>query len=210
MARLASARGGRQRKPGADRLRRCGRAAARRKRNSLVRGYDNSKPVRIGNAAAGQLQLDIFGEVMDALFHWNASGDDPGHEAWSLQRNLIEHLEKIWRFPDEGFWEVRGGPRQFTHSKIMAWVAFDRAIKMVERFGVGGPLERWRTIRGDIHEQVCRQGFDAKTGAFAQSYGSSALDATSLLLPLVGFLPASDPRVRSTVEAIGKTFAPAV
>ncbi len=169
-------------------------------------GYENSKPVRIGNAAAGQLQLDIFGEVMDALFQWMASGGDPDHEAWSLLRNLIEHLETIWRDPDEGFWEVRGGPRQFTHSKIMAWVAFDRAIKMVERFGVDGPLERWREIRGEIHEQVCRQGFDAKTGAFTQSYGSNALDATTLLIPLVGFLPASNPRIRSTVEAIGGTL----
>ncbi len=167
-------------------------------------GYGNSRPVRIGNAAAGQLQLDIFGEVMDALFQWNASAADTDHETWSLQRNLIEHLETIWRLPDEGFWEVRGGPRHFTHSKVMAWVAFDRAIKMVERYGVDGPLERWRKTRDEIHKQVCREGFDAKTGAFTQSYGSSALDATSLLIPLVGFLPASDPRVRSTAEAIGE------
>jgi GH15 family glucan-1,4-alpha-glucosidase len=171
-----------------------------------LEGYANSKPVRIGNAAAGQLQLDIFGEVMDAIFQWDTSAADTNHDTWSLQRNLVEHLETIWRLPDEGFWEVRGGPRHFTHSKIMAWVAFDRAIKMVERFGVEGPHERWRKIRDEIQEQVCRQGFDPKTGAFTQSYGSSALDATSLLIPLVGFLPASDPRVRTTAEAIGKTL----
>ena len=117
---------------------------------------------------------------------------------------IIEHLEKIWRLPDEGLWEVRGGARQFTHSKVMAWVAFDRAIKTIERYGVEGPLERWRKVRDQIHRQVCEEGFDEKAGAFTQSYGSSALDASALLIPLVGFLPASDPRVRSTIEAIGK------
>ena len=169
-------------------------------------GYENSRPVRVGNAAAGQLQLDIFGEVMDALFQGGAGGLDPAHKAWPLQLNLIEHLEKIWRLPDEGLWEVRGGPRQFTHSKVMAWVAFDRAIKTIERSGVEGPLERWRKVRDQIHKQVCEEGLDAKTGAFTQSYGSSALDASALLIPLVGFLPPGDPRVRSTVEAIGKTL----
>ncbi len=169
-------------------------------------GYENSKPVRVGNAAAGQLQLDIFGEVMDALFQWNEGGQDPEHGAWPLQLNLIEHLEKVWRLPDEGLWEVRGGPRHFTHSKVMAWVAFDRAIKTIERFGLAGPLTRWCKVRDQIHKQVCEEGFDAKAGAFTQSYGSSALDASALLMPLVGFLPPSDPRVRSTVDAIGKTL----
>ena len=117
---------------------------------------------------------------------------------------IIEHLEKIWRLPDEGLWEVRGGARQFTHSKVMAWVAFDRAIRTIERHGLEGPLERWRTVRDQIHRQVCEEGFDKNAGAFTRSYGSSALDASALLIPLVGFLPASDPRVHSTVEAIGK------
>ncbi len=167
-------------------------------------GYEGSKPVRVGNAAAGQLQLDIFGEVMDALFHWDAGGVefDPG--AWPLQVNLMEHLEKIWGLADEGLWEVRGGARHFTHSKVMAWVAFDRAIKTVERFHVDGPLERWRGIRDEIDRQVCEQGFNTDFGAFVQSFGARELDASALLIPLVGFLPPSDPRVRSTAEAIGK------
>jgi GH15 family glucan-1,4-alpha-glucosidase len=167
-------------------------------------GYENSKPVRIGNAAVGQLQLDIFGEVMDALFQWEEGGHDPRHEAWPLQRNLVDHLERIWRLPDEGLWEVRGGPRHFTHSKVMAWVAFDRAIKTVERWGVEGPVERWREICEQIRQQVCAEGYDRSIGAFVQSYGSTALDASALLIPLVGFLPPDDPRVASTVEAIGK------
>ncbi len=167
-------------------------------------GYENSKPVRVGNAAAGQLQLDIFGEVMDALFQWEEGGHDPLHEAWPLQLNLIEHLETIWRLPDEGLWEVRGGARHFTHSKVMAWVAFDRAIRSVEHWGVEGPVERWRKICQEIRRQVCAEGFDPGIGAFVQSYGSTALDASALLIPLVGFLPADDPRVRSTVTAIGE------
>ena len=167
-------------------------------------GYENSKPVRIGNAAADQLQLDIFGEVMDALFQWNEGHPDPQHEAWPLALTLIEHLEKIWRLPDEGLWEVRGGARHFTHSRVMAWVAFDRAVRTIERHGLEGPLERWRKVRDEIHKQVCEEGFDAKNGAFTQSYGSTALDASALLIPLVGFLPASDPRVQSTVKAIGE------
>ena len=169
-------------------------------------GYENSKPVRIGNAAADQLQLDIFGEVMDALYQWNEGHPSPGHEGWPLALTLLEHLEKIWRLPDEGLWEVRGGARQFTHSRVMAWVAFDRAIKAVERHDLEGPLDRWRKIRDEIHNQVCEQGFDANAGAFTQSFGSTALDASALLIPLVGFLPADDPRVRSTVDAIGRTL----
>jgi GH15 family glucan-1,4-alpha-glucosidase len=167
-------------------------------------GYENSRPVRIGNGAAGQLQLDIFGEVMDALFQGSCGGLDPGHDAWDLQRNLVEHLEKVWHLPDEGLWEVRGGPRHFTHSKVMAWVAIDRAIKNVERFGVDGPVERWRALREQIHREVCNKGFDEKARAFVQSYGSNELDASALLIPLVGFLPPSDPRVQGTVEAIGE------
>ncbi len=119
----------------------------------------------------------------------------PGHEAWPLALTILEHLEKIWQLPDEGLWEVRGGARQFTHSKVMAWVAFDRAVRSMERHGMEGPLERWRKVRDQIHNQVCEEGFDAKNGAFTQSYGSTTLDASALLIPLVGFLPASDPRV---------------
>ncbi|MGO9461177.1 MAG: glycoside hydrolase family 15 protein [Rhodomicrobium sp.] len=167
-------------------------------------GFEGSKPVRVGNAAADQLQLDVFGEVMDALFQGSAGGLDPDSEAWPLQCTLVEHLENVWHLPDEGIWEVRGGPRHFTHSKVMAWVALDRAIKMVERFGAEGPVDRWRRLRSHIHDQVCNEGFDSKTGAFTQSYGSSELDASALLIPLVGFLPASDPRVKSTADAIGE------
>ncbi len=167
-------------------------------------GYENSRPVRIGNAAADQLQLDIFGEVIDALFQWNEGHPHPRHDGWPVALTLLEHLEKIWRLPDEGLWEVRGGSRQFTHSKVMAWVAFDRAIRSMERHGLEGPLDRWRKVRDEIHNQVCEQGFNAEAGAFTQSYGSPALDASALLIPLVGFLPVSDPRVKSTVEAIGE------
>ena len=165
-------------------------------------GYADSKPVRIGNAAANQLQLDIFGEVMDALFQSdNAKGASTA--GWDLQRKLIEHLETIWREPDEGLWEVRGPRRNFVHSKVMAWVAFDRAVKSVERFQVEGPVEQWREIRDEIHAQVCEQGYSTKVGSFVQSYGSEELDASALLIPLVGFLPSTDPRIRKTVEAIG-------
>jgi GH15 family glucan-1,4-alpha-glucosidase len=167
-----------------------------------LEGYGNSRPVRIGNAAAFQRQLDIYGEVMDALFQGAVGGLAESRSDWDLQCKLIEHLEGIWHEPDEGIWEVRGGARQFTHSKVMAWVALDRAIKTSERFGVSAPLERWRAVRDRIHQQVCKEGYNAKIGAFAQSYGSSELDASALLIPLVGFLPPSDPRIVSTVNAI--------
>ena len=165
-------------------------------------GYQGARPVRIGNAAAKQLQIDIFGEVMDALFQSGARGQAPQVTEWNLQLKLLEHLETIWRKPDQGLWEVRGGPRHFTHSKVMAWVALDRAIKSVENFQVEGPLERWCKLRDDIHAEVCERAYDAKLGAFVQSYGARELDASALLIPLVGFLPPSDPRVRSTLEAI--------
>ena len=156
---------------------------------SWLPGYEGSKPVHIGNAAAGQLQLDVFGEVMDAFYQGSLYGLDPDHEAWPLQRKLAQHLENIWQCPDDGIWEVRGEPRHFMHSKVMAWVAFDRAVKMVERFGLKGPVQRWRALCERIREQVCKEGFDEKIGAFAQSYGSRELDASALLIPLVGFLP---------------------
>jgi GH15 family glucan-1,4-alpha-glucosidase len=171
-------------------------------------GYEGAKPVRIGNAASEQTQLDIYGEVMDALHHGRAGKLAPMEAGWDLQRALLAHLETIWMKPDEGIWEVRGGARHFTYSKVMAWVAFDRAIKSVERFGLSGPVARWREIAGRIHEQVCAQAFNADLGAFVQSYGSKELDASVLLIPLVGFLPPNDPRVRSTIAAIERTLMP--
>jgi GH15 family glucan-1,4-alpha-glucosidase len=164
-------------------------------------GYEGSRPVRIGNAAASQLQIDIYGEVMDALFQASV-GLREHHAGWDLQCALVEHLEKIWVEPDDGIWEFRGDRRHFTYSKVMAWVAFDRAVKSIERFGLAGPLDRWRAVRDKIHRQVCDNGFNASLGAFVQTYGSAALDASALLFPLVGFLPPSDPRIKSTVGAI--------
>jgi GH15 family glucan-1,4-alpha-glucosidase len=167
-----------------------------------LKGYEGAGPVRIGNAAAGQLQLDIFGEVMDALYQASAAGLSDDHSEWDLQCALVEHLETIWQQPDEGIWEVRGGRRHFTYSKVMAWVAFDRAVKSVEEFGLPGPVERWRRLRTLIHREICRNGYNHEVGAFVQSYGSNELDASALLIPLVGFLPPSDPRVQSTIAAI--------
>ena len=165
-------------------------------------GYEKSQPVRIGNAASNQFQLDVYGELMDALQIARESQLDFKDAGWELQRALLDHLEKIWREPDEGIWEVRNGQRQFTYSKVMAWVAFDRAVAAVERSGLDGPVERWRALRDDIHEEVCRNGFNPKIGAFTQFYGSEHLDASLLLIPLVGFLPAQDSRVVGTVAAI--------
>jgi GH15 family glucan-1,4-alpha-glucosidase len=158
--------------------------------------------VRIGNAAVHQRQLDIFGEVIDALYVARCRGIPADAAAWQLERHLMEFLERVWREPDEGIWEVRGPRRQFTHSKVMAWVAFDRAVKAVERFGLEGPVDRWRAARAAIHDEVCRLGWDAARGTFTQFYGSRELDASLLRLPLLGFLPISDPRVVATVGAI--------
>jgi GH15 family glucan-1,4-alpha-glucosidase len=165
-------------------------------------GYEGSSPVRVGNAAAAQLQLDVYGEVMDALYQACKAGLARHDVAWDLQRALLAHLEKVWVEPDEGIWEVRGPPRHFTYSKVMAWVAFDRAVKMVEGMGLPGPVERWRELRSRIHRDVCECGYSERRGAFVQSYGSDELDAALLLIPITGFLPATDPRVLSTVEAI--------
>ncbi|MGA7384069.1 MAG: glycoside hydrolase family 15 protein [Methylocella sp.] len=165
-------------------------------------GYENSKPVRIGNAAADQLQLDVFGEVMDAAHHARIGGLQDLAAAWEFQRALLAHLETAWRAPDEGIWEVRSGRHHFTYSKVMAWVAFDRGIKAVEAFGLDGPVDRWRGIRAEIHEEVCRRAFNTDLGSFAQKYDSDLLDASALLIPQVGFLPPDDPRVQGTVEAI--------
>jgi GH15 family glucan-1,4-alpha-glucosidase len=166
-------------------------------------GFENSRPVRIGNAAHEQLQLDVFGEVMDALFQARRLGVAPDPWSWSLEKMLLEFLEQRWKEPDHGIWEIRGPKRHFTHSKVMAWVAFDRAIKSVETFGLDdGPLERWRAVRDEIHAEVCAQGYDRARRTFTQSYGATELDASLLLLSLVGFLPASDPRIAATVQAI--------
>ena len=165
-------------------------------------GYEGSAPVRIGNGAHGQLQLDVFGEVMDALHQARCGGMLPSAEGWRLQCALVEHLASVWESPDQGIWEVRGGPQHFTHSKVMAWVAVDRAIKGAEGFDLEGPLDRWRALRERIHAEVCDRAFDPELGSFVQSYGSKQLDASLLLMPLVGFLPPDDPRVRGTIECI--------
>ncbi len=169
-------------------------------------GYESSKPVRIGNAAHSQLQLDIFGEVMDALHQARQGGLGANETGWDLQQELLKHLEKIWPDRDEGLWEVRGGRQHFTHSKAMAWLAFDRAIKSAETYKLPGPLNRWREIRERIHNDVCEHGFDAELCSFVQSYGSKELDASALLLPAIGFLPPEDPRIIGTVEAIERNL----
>ena len=165
-------------------------------------GYQGSKPVRIGNAASDQLQLDVFGEVMDAFHQARVGGIQVLAEGWDFERALLSHLEKIWSSPDEGIWEVRGGRQHFTYSKVMAWVAFDRAIKDAEAFGLEAPVDRWRKLRADIHAEVCEKAFNPRVGAFVQAYGSEHLDASALLIPVVGFLPPGDARVQRTVEAI--------
>jgi GH15 family glucan-1,4-alpha-glucosidase len=165
-------------------------------------GHQGSAPVRVGNAAHGQLQLDTFGEVMDALHQARCKGLAASESGWALQQSFLSHLERIWTEPDDGIWETRGGRQHFTYSKVMAWVAFDRAIKSAEQFGLEAPLDRWREVAAAIHADVCRRGFDQELGSFVQSYGSKHLDASLLLLPLVGFLPPDDPRVRGTLQAI--------
>jgi GH15 family glucan-1,4-alpha-glucosidase len=170
-------------------------------------GYEGSRPVRIGNAAAGQFQLDVYGEVMDALHQarCDLSSDEMGtgdDEAWSLQLELMNFLESGWKEPDDGIWEVRGPRRHFTHSKVMAWVAVDRAVHTVEHLQLEGPVHKWRALRDQIKKEVCEQAWNEDVGAFTQYYGSSELDASVLMIPIVGFLPPDDPRVRSTVEAV--------
>jgi len=165
-------------------------------------GYERSRPVRIGNAAHGQLQLDVFGEVMDALHQAREAGLAANGPDWAFQRALLEHLAEVWREPDRGLWEVRGEARHFTYSKVMAWVAFERGVRAVKRLGLEGPIERWEAQCQEIHAEVCAKGFDAATGSFVQSYGSRELDASLLLLPMVGFLPPDDPRVQGTIAAV--------
>lgn len=165
-------------------------------------GYEGAKPVRVGNAAADQLQLDIYGEIASAMHHAR-EGDLPRNAPGiELEKTLLDHLEKIWQEPDEGIWEVRGPKQQFTHSKVMAWLAFDRAVKSCERFAVSGPVERWRKMREIIHEDVCRKGYDPDLGSFVQAYGSKCFDASLLMIGTSGFLPPSDPRFQGTVRAV--------
>jgi GH15 family glucan-1,4-alpha-glucosidase len=165
-------------------------------------GYESSRPVRVGNAAVGQRQLDVYGELMDTLYQARCAGLPGEGDAWQVQRTCLEWLESHWREPDEGMWEVRSERQQFTFSKVMVWSAFHRAVQTVQRFGGDGPVERWRALRDEIHADVCDHGFDRSHGAFMQAYGSQLLDASALLIPIVGFLPSHDPRVIGTVEAI--------
>lgn len=167
-------------------------------------GYENSKPVRVGNAASQQFQLDVYGEVLAAMHYAHEAGIENRETDWRLQVALVEFLESNWNQPDEGIWEVRGGRNHFTHSKMMAWLAFDRAVKLVEKCGCSADqhVDRWKKIRDQIHAQVCERGYDAGKKSFTQVYGSDALDASLLMMPLVGFLPATDDRVRGTIEAI--------
>jgi GH15 family glucan-1,4-alpha-glucosidase len=171
---------------------------------SWLEGYEASSPVRIGNAAAKQIQLDVYGELLDALYVARKAGLHGNAASWTQECALVGHLETIWEQPDDGIWEVRGGRKHFTHSKVMAWVAFDRVIRSVEEFGLDGPVAHWREIRDAIHSQVCEKGFDPAQNSFVQSYGSTSLDASLLLIAMVGFLPASDSRIRGTLTAIEK------
>jgi GH15 family glucan-1,4-alpha-glucosidase len=165
-------------------------------------GYEGAKPVRIGNGAHGQLQVDVYGEVMDALYQAHRGGLASSEDGWALQKAFLAHLAAIWRAPDRGIWESRGAPRHFTFSKVMAWVAFDRGIRIAEEFELNGPVDQWRRIAREIHDDVCRHGYDAELGSFVQSYGSKWLDGSLLLIPTTGFLSPDDPRIAGTVRAV--------
>jgi len=169
-----------------------------------LKGYEKSAPVRVGNAASTQFQLDVYGEVVSSMYNAHRAGIEMDKSAWSLQISLLNFLESNWNKPDEGIWEMRGGRRHFTHSKMMAWLAFHRAVQLVEECGYPAEahVERWRALRDTIHQQVCQRGYNPRKKAFTQSYGSSALDASLLLMPMIGFLPPTDPRVRGTIDAI--------
>ncbi|SDX90261.1 Glucoamylase (glucan-1,4-alpha-glucosidase), GH15 family [Modestobacter sp. DSM 44400] len=170
-------------------------------------GYADSSPVRVGNAAASQFQLDVWGEVLDGLHYSRTSGLAPNEDAWSLQKALLDFLEGAWDEPDNSLWEVRGPRRPFVHSKVMAWAGVDRGVQAVERFGLEGPVDRWRQLRQEIHDDVCAKGYDADRGTFTQFYGSTGLDAALLLLPRVGFLEPTDPRIVGTVEAVQRELS---
>jgi GH15 family glucan-1,4-alpha-glucosidase len=165
-------------------------------------GYEGAKPVRVGNAAHAQLQLDVYGELIDAFHQWRTAKLELDGSTWAIECTVLEHLAEIWSKPDHGIWERRGAGRHYVSSKVMTWVAFDRGIKSAETFGLKAPLEKWRALRDAIHHDVCRRGFDPELNAFVESYGSKMLDASILLLPSVGFLPPEDPRVRGTLAAV--------
>ena len=169
---------------------------------SWLAGYEGSQPVRIGNAASGQVQLDVYGEVLECLHQARRHGLKPAPHGWSLQRNIVEHLARIWEQPDEGMWEIRGPRQHFTFSKIMAWVAVDRMIRDATRYHMSGPVDAWRAMRAAIHDRVMTEGFDVERNCFVQSFGSKELDASLLLIPSVGFMPATDPRMIGTVKAV--------
>ncbi len=169
---------------------------------SWLPGFDGAKPVRIGNGAFTQFQLDVFGEVMNALHLARQADLGPSEASWDLQRALLDHLSEVWTEPDEGIWEVRAERQHFVHSKVMAWVGLDRAVQAAERFGLEGPVEQWKALRDRIHAEVCERGFDRRRGTFVQAFGSEHLDASALIIPIVGFLPATDPRMTGTVAAI--------
>ena len=171
-------------------------------------GYENSRPVRIGNAAAMQVQLDIYGEMLDCFFHAQHKIGRHNENDFRVLVLLLQHLEKIWQEPDQGIWETRGGPQQFTYSKMMAWVAFDRAVLLADQLAYDAPVMKWKTIRDLIHQEICSKAFNNEKNSFTQAYGSDQLDAALLLMPLVGFLPGSDPRVKGTVEAIERELMP--
>jgi GH15 family glucan-1,4-alpha-glucosidase len=165
-------------------------------------GYEGAKPVRIGNGAHGQIQIDVYGEVMDTLYQAQRGGLASSADAWNIQQAFLAHLSDIWREPDRGIWESRRPPRHFTFSKVMAWVAFDRGKKIAKEFGLEGPVERWGEIAREIHDDVCANGYDQELGCFVQAYGSKWLDGSLLLIPTTGFLPPDDPRIERTVRAI--------
>jgi GH15 family glucan-1,4-alpha-glucosidase len=165
-------------------------------------GYEGSSPVRVGNAASTQFQLDVYGEVADVFHYARRAGLAADENAWRVEQAMVEFVESVWKEPDEGIWEVRGPRRHFTHSRVMAWVSVDRAVKAVERFGLQGPVDRWRRLRSIIHEDVCRAGYDPALNSFVQYSGSKSPDASLLMIPLVGFLPATDPRMLGTVKLI--------
>jgi GH15 family glucan-1,4-alpha-glucosidase len=167
-------------------------------------GYEDSKPVRIGNAASEQFQLDVYGEVLGVAFLASEALGRIEKRLWPRWRTVVEHVEKIWDQPDDGIWETRGERRHFTHSKVMAWVVFDRALRVAERFGLDAPVDRWKEIRDEIHREVCDRGYDRERGTFTQYYGSKELDASVLTIPLVGFLPGTDERVTGTIDAISR------
>jgi GH15 family glucan-1,4-alpha-glucosidase len=169
-------------------------------------GYQGASPVRIGNAASEQLQLDVFGEVTEALHQARNGGLAQSDESWSLQCNIVEHLESIWALPDEGIWETRGGRQHFVYSKVMVWVAFDRMVKDAQEHGLPGPVDHWMAVRDQIHAEICAKGFHTSVNSFVQHYETDELDASLLLIPLVGFLPHDDPRVRATTQAVERTL----